>query len=204
VPTHLPVDDPNPWVQSSTHDVYENPWLRVSHDEVIRPDGKPGIYGVVHYANRAVAIVPIHDDDTTWLVGQYRYTVDCYSWEVPEGGVPFDEDLVEGARRELLEETGVTAEHVEHLGMFHLSNSTTDEVAHVLVAWGLSEGQPDPEGTEQLRQVRMPFTEVMDRVVDGTITDSLSVLALFRVDRWRRERQATAESHVATKRGAGA
>jgi 8-oxo-dGTP pyrophosphatase MutT (NUDIX family) len=193
LPHDLPHDEANPWRQLATQTVYSNPWITVTHDEVLRPDGNPGIYGVVHYANRAVAIVPIADDDTTWLVGQYRYTVDRYSWEVPEGGVPFDEDLAVGARRELQEETGLTALDVEHLGVFNLSNSTTDEEAHVFVAWGLTEGEANPEGTEQLRQVRVPFTNVMERVHDGTITDSLSVLALIRVEEWRARRLKAVE-----------
>ncbi len=188
-PVALPPDEPNPWRTTATRPVYENAWISVRHDEVVRPDGQPGIYGVVHFRSRAVAVVPIHDDGTTWLVGQYRYTLDRYSWEVPEGGVPFDEDLVDGARRELAEEVGLTATHLEVLGgEVHLSNSVSDEVGHVLVATGLTEGDAAPEGTEQLRQIRLPLDDAVRLADEGRVTDALAIVALHRAAAWWRER----------------
>jgi 8-oxo-dGTP pyrophosphatase MutT (NUDIX family) len=164
---------------------YENAWISVRHDEVLRPDGEPGIYGVVQFRNRAMAIVPIHDDGSTWLVGQYRYTIDQYSWEVPEGGVPHGENLEVGARRELEEEVGLVADRVFAVGgPLHLSNSVSDEVAHVMIAVGLREGPPRPEGTEQLRQVRLPLARVVELVDEGVITDALSVVAVQRASQW--------------------
>jgi 8-oxo-dGTP pyrophosphatase MutT (NUDIX family) len=179
------MDQSNPWQTVSSRVSYENPWIRVDHREVIRPDGQPGIYGVVHFRNRATAIVPLADNDDTWLVGQYRYATDCYSWEVPEGGVPVDEDLIEGSRRELREETGLIAQSVQHITRCYLSNSVTDEEAFVLVATELTEGPSDPEGTEQLALRRLPFNDALAMVDSGEITDGFSVIALYAVQRWR-------------------
>ncbi len=189
-------DERNPWVTVSTDVAYSNSWITVHHHEVIRPDGNPGVYGLVHYKNRAVAIVPIDENGDTWLVGQYRYTTNSYSWEVPEGGVPFDEDLEDGALRELKEETGLSATNLIHLGSFYLSNSVTDEIGHVLVATGLSQGEPDPDGTEQLVVRKVSLKTALDMVDDGTIHDGFAVTALLKVDRWMRTN--TAYGHSAT------
>ena len=108
---------------------YRNPWLTVWHDEVTRPDGEPGIYGVVHFRNTAVGVVAIDDQDRVALVGQHRYAFDTYHWEIPEGGSPLEEDSLEGARRELLEETGLSARSWREIGRWELSNSDTDEAA---------------------------------------------------------------------------
>src|SRR5215831_16951352 len=117
----------NPWTRRSRRVAYDNPWIAVYHDEVLRPDGQPGIYGVVHYKNRAVGVIALDDRDRVLLVGQYRYTVDGYSWEIPEGGAPFDEDPLEAAQRELQEETGYSAAQWQEVLRAHLSNSITDE-----------------------------------------------------------------------------
>ena len=184
----------SPWITNGTRQIYDNPWISVREDAVTQPDGQPGIYGVVHFLNRAIAIVPIDSDGFTWLVGQFRYTLDSYSWEVPEGGVPIDEDLEQGARRELAEEVGVTAAHCQYLGQFHLSNSVSDEQAHVFVAWDLTAGQPQPEGTEQLEQMRLSLDDAVGMADRGEITDILSVVALARAQRWWNQRLASASS----------
>jgi 8-oxo-dGTP pyrophosphatase MutT (NUDIX family) len=175
----------NPWTTTSSHVVYENAWISVEHREVIRPDGKPGVYGVVHFRNRAAAIVPIDENGYTWLVGQFRYTTGSYSWEVPEGGVPFDEDLLAGAARELREETGITAERVIEVNRCFLSNSVTDERAYVFVATGLSFGEAEPEGTEDLQVRKVHFSEAIDMVDSGEIDDVFSIVALLTVERWQ-------------------
>ena len=169
----------NPWKTLSTRDVYENPWIHVRHDEVIRPDGQPGIYGVVHYKNKAIAVLPIDDEGYTYLVGQYRYTLDIYSWEIPEGGCPEGEEPLEAAKRELLEETGLTAEHWTQLGTAHLSNSVSDEGAILFLATGLTQGEAQPEGTEKLEVRRMEFAEALRMVMTGEITDSLAVMTIL-------------------------
>ena len=183
---HLPPDEADPWYFHDRHTKYQNAWITVTESAVTRPDGQPGIYGVVHYANRAVAVVPIDEHGCTWLVGQYRPTVGCYSWEVPEGGVPWGEDLEEGARRELLEETGLTAATLELVSHTKLSNSVTDEEGLVFVATGLSLGEATPEGTEQLRVLRMRIADVMELIDRGDITDGFTVIAMAAADRWRR------------------
>lgn len=157
---------------------YENPWIIVWHDEVNRPDGSPGIYGVVHFNSLAVGIVPIDDNDEVTLVGQYRYVLDAWSWEIPEGGVPFAEDPLQGARRELREETGLEASEWRELGRFHLSNSVSDEAAVAYLATGLTTGDAAPDETEALEIRRVPFNEAVAMTVDGRITDALSVLGL--------------------------
>jgi 8-oxo-dGTP pyrophosphatase MutT (NUDIX family) len=160
---------------------YENPWITVWHDEVTRPDGNPGIYGVVHFANRAVGVLAIDDEDRVVLVAQHRYTLDHDSWEIPEGGVPDDEEPVVGAQRELREETGLTATTWRELCWLELSNSVTDETAVVFVATGLTRGVADPEPTEALRVRSVPFGEALAMTLDGRILDALSVVAIQRL-----------------------
>jgi 8-oxo-dGTP pyrophosphatase MutT (NUDIX family) len=170
----------NPWTTHSSRCVYENPWIRVEEREVTNPSGNPGIYGVVGFKNRAVGVVPVDEAGNTWLVGQYRYTLDEYSWEIPEGGCPAGESPLEAARRELLEETGlVAAEYRLLLDDIALSNSVSDERATIYVATGLSQGEPCPEETEQLELRRVPLAEAVAMVRRGEITDSISVIALL-------------------------
>jgi 8-oxo-dGTP pyrophosphatase MutT (NUDIX family) len=171
----------NPWKRLSRRQVYENPWIRLDEDQVIRPDGKPGIYGVVHFKNRAVGVVPLDDNNRILLVGQFRYTLDVYSWEIPEGGVPLDEDPLSGAQRELLEETGFTAKTWRELGRAHLSNSVSDEEAIYFLAQDLHSGTPHPEGTEQLKVRWVPFQQALDMIARGEITDALSIIAIQRI-----------------------
>lgn len=171
--------------------VYDNPWLTLWHDEVTRPDGSPGIYGVVHFANLAVGVVAIDAEDRVVLVGQHRYTLDEDSWEIPEGGVPRTEDPLDGARRELREETGVEAATWHELVRVDLSNSVTDERAILYLATDLTHGAADPEPTEALDIRWLPFDEVLAMTLDGRITDALAVIAILRVA-LERQRATTA------------
>jgi ADP-ribose pyrophosphatase len=172
----------SPWMRHSRRVAYENPWVTVWHDEVTRPDGEPGIYGVVHFASLAVGVVALDDADQVVLVGQHRYTLDAWSWEIPEGGVPFDEDPLEGARRELQEETGIRAASWTELARVHLSNSVSDEAAVLYLATGLTDGTATPDGTEHGMEVRrVPFPEALAMTLDARITDALSVIGLQRV-----------------------
>jgi len=171
----------NPWQTLTERTAYENPWIRVSHREVINPAGGAGIYGVVHFKNTAIGIVPVDEEGYTWLVGQYRYTLGRYSWEIPEGGGPIGTSTLESAQRELLEETGITAARWTPLLEMHLSNSVTDEYGVAYLAQDLSFGEAEPEDTEQLHVRRIPLREAVDMVMDGRITDALSMVALLKV-----------------------
>ena len=172
---------PSRWRRHARSTVYENPWLTVWHDEVTRPDGEPGIYGVIHYANLAVGVVAIDAEDRVALVGQHRYTLDAYSWEIPEGGVPPDEDPQTGAARELREETGLVAGEWREISRLHLSNSVSDELAVHFLATDLTPGPPSPDGTEDLAVRWVPFDEALAMALDGRITDAMSVAALLQV-----------------------
>ncbi|MCB9278711.1 MAG: NUDIX hydrolase [Lewinellaceae bacterium] len=174
-------DYKNPWQTVSIERIYDNPWIAVSHRDVINPSGNKGIYGVVHFKNLAIGIVPLDEEGNTWLVGQYRYTIDQYSWEIPEGGCPLGTDPLASAQRELLEETGITAGKWEKILDFHTSNSVTDEAGMVFLARELSFGPSQPEETEKLEVRKLPFSEAVKMVESGEITDSLSIMALLRV-----------------------
>ena len=169
------------FVRHSRRVAYENAWITVWHDEVSRPDGSPGIYGVVHFGNLAAGVVALDDDDRIMLVGQHRYTLDRESWEIPEGGVPPTETALEGIQRELREETGLEAREWRELGRLDLSNSVTDEEAALFVARGLVQGEATPEPTEALTVRWVPFDEAVAMTRDGRITDAISVAAILRV-----------------------
>jgi ADP-ribose pyrophosphatase len=156
------------------------PWIAVTESRVIHPSGAAGIYGTVHFKNRAVGVIPYEAGDI-WLVGQHRFPLRAYSWEIPEGGVPFDEDLEQGARRELAEETGLVALRLDLIVRMHLSNSVSDEFGVVYLARELTPGRAAPEETETLAVRRIPLSEAYRMVEEGTITDSLSVAGILRL-----------------------
>ena len=169
-----------PWQRRSRETAYANPWIEVWHDEVVRPDGGAGIYGVVHFRSAAVAIVAVGDDGRLLLVGQHRYSLDEYSWEVPEGGVPAGEDLLDGARRELREETGFEADGWRLACRLSISNSVTDERGAILVARGLRPGYASPDATEDLALRWATLDEVLDEIDRGAIHDLLTIAAVSR------------------------
>ncbi len=175
-----PPDPPDPWITIESRPVYENPWISVREDRVIRPDGQPGIYGVVHFKSRAVGVLPVEADGSVWLVGQHRYPLGAYSWEIPEGGGPEGETPEDSARRELREETGLIAGRLEFLGLSHLSNSVSDEAAYLFRATDLTPGRAEPEGTESLLVRRFDWPDAWAMVRDGRITDSMSLIVLLR------------------------
>ena len=170
----------NPWKKLSSRQIYKNEWIRLREDEVITPTGSKGIYGVVE-TKPAIGIVPLTEDLHTYLVGQYRYTLDEYSWEIPEGGGKEGEDTLAGAKRELLEETGLSAERWTFLDTFYTSNSVTNEVAYVYLAQGLKQGAAQPDHTEELIVKQVPFLKAWDMVLKGEIKDALAIIGLMRV-----------------------
>jgi 8-oxo-dGTP pyrophosphatase MutT (NUDIX family) len=170
-----------PWTRHARRVAYENPWIVVWHDDVTRPDGGPGIYGVVHFRNAASGVVVLDDSDRLLLVGQHRYALDAYSWEIPEGGVAPNEDPLDGIQRELREETGVSAREWRQIATYALSNSITDEVGLLWLATGLSDGEAAPDPTEDLAVRWVPFDEALAMTVDGRITDAVSIIGIQRV-----------------------
>jgi 8-oxo-dGTP pyrophosphatase MutT (NUDIX family) len=173
----------NPWKTLSTRIVYDNPWIRVREDQVLRPDGQPGIYGVVHYKNLAIGVVAIDAEEYIHLVGQHRYPFNKYSWEIPEGGCGEGEDPLAAAQRELLEETGLQAREWKLLGEADLSNSVSDERAFWFLATGLEQDEATPDGTEVLERRRVPLGEALRMIDNGEITDALSIIALLHYSR---------------------
>ena len=171
----------NPWQIQAERAIYDNQWIQLTEFDVINPSGGPGIYGKVHFKNLAIGIVPLDEQMNTYLVGQYRFTLNRYSWEIPEGGGPLTIDPLESARRELLEETGLTADRWEKILDLDLSNSVTDETGYIYLARDLKEGMAQPEETEDLMVRKMPFSDAIRMVEEGKVTDSMSVAALLKV-----------------------
>lgn len=169
-----------PWGIKSSQQIYENPWIALTHHDVKRPDGELGVYGTIHFKNHAIGILPLDDEGNTWLVGQHRFPLDLYSWEIPEGGGPHGIDLLDSAKRELKEETGIVALRWTPLLKMHLSNSVTDEQSISYLAQGLSFEAATPEGTEELTVRKLPFEEVYQMVARGEITDALAVATILR------------------------
>jgi 8-oxo-dGTP pyrophosphatase MutT (NUDIX family) len=169
-----------PQAHPSRATVYANPWIDVLHDEVDRPDGSPGIYGVVHFHSRAVGVVAVGDDGRLLLVGQHRYSLDEYSWEIPEGGVGPDEELLDGARRELREETGYEAADWRRLFRMSVSNSMTDERGAIFLATGLRAGVAEPDATEDLALRWATPDEVLAAIDTGEIHDLMTIAGVFR------------------------
>ena len=179
----MAMEERGPWKTVSIEERYATPWIAVSHHEVIDPSGAPGIYGVIHFKNLAVGVIPLDEDLNTWIVGQYRYPIQAYSWEIPEGGGRRDLPPVESAKRELREEVGIVAGTWTEVLRMDLSNSASDEEAVIFVAQDLSFHEPEPDHNEELAMRKVPFRELFDRVMSGDLRDSLTVAAVLKVQR---------------------
>lgn len=171
----------NPWQIVSEKNIYDNPWIGLTEYEVINPSGNPGIYGKIRFKNLAIGVFPLDEEMNTYLVGQYRFPLEQYSWEMPEGGGIIGVDPLDSAKRELLEETGLKATKWTELQRMHLSNSVSDELSIIYLAQNLEQFEPEPEDTEQLVIKKVPFTEVYRMVCDGEITDSMTVAAVLKI-----------------------
>ena len=178
--TKLPTT-PNPWKPQSSKNIFENPWFALHEDEVINPGGGLSHYGKINFKNIAIGIIPLDENNHTWLVGQYRYVPDCYSWEIPMGGGPLNIDPLESAKRELKEETGLSAKNWQLLMKLHTSNSVTDEYGLIYVARDLNQGETEFEETEDLLIQKLSLNEAVERVLTGEITDAISVAGLLRL-----------------------
>jgi 8-oxo-dGTP pyrophosphatase MutT (NUDIX family) len=173
----------NPWKIKSSQLVYDNQWISLEEFQVITPSGTEGIYGQVHFKNIAIGIIPLDQQQNTWLVGQYRFPLKEYSWEIPMGGGLIGIDILESAKRELKEETGLIAKKWTDIMKIHTSNSVTDEVGHVFLAEELTEGNTEFDETEDLKVIKIPLEEAIAMVMNGKITDSISVAGLLKLEK---------------------
>lgn len=186
---NLPKPTENPWQILQSKDIYENPWIKVREDKVINPSGNEGIYGTISFKNKAIGIIPIDENGFTWLVGQYRYPLNEYSWEIPMGGgkvifpsqKSFEEQILEAAQRELSEETGIVAKKWTKIARIHTSNSVTDEEGFVFVAENLTFGSNAPEETEELLIKKVHLSMALHWVLTGEITDAISMIGILKV-----------------------
>ncbi len=170
-----------PWTTLKEEVRYETQWIAVSHHDILDPSARQGIYGVVHFKNLAIGIIPLDDELNTWIVGQYRYPIQAYSWEIPEGGGKRDIPPLESAKRELREEAGIEALRWNEILRMDLSNSASDEHAIIFVAQGLTFHPPQPDHDEELELKKIPFEELYRMVMRGEVLDSLTVAAVMKV-----------------------
>jgi 8-oxo-dGTP pyrophosphatase MutT (NUDIX family) len=173
----------NPWKTVASKIVYENPWIKVREDKVINPSGGDGIYGVVSFKNIAIGIIPVDEEGYTYLVGQYRYPLNEYSWEIPEGGGAIGVDVLDSAKRELKEETGFTAKKWTNISRIHTSNSVTSEEGFIFLAEGLTAGESELEETEDIIVKKVKLKEAAEMVMNNQITDSLSIAGILKAAR---------------------
>lgn len=176
-------EEHNPWKILDSEVKYENNWIQVVHQNVLNPSGGKGIYGTVNFKSIAVGVVPIDKDGNTWLVGQYRFPLNEYSWEIPEGGCPNGEEVLDTAKRELKEETGLIAQNWSLISKLHTSNSVCNEVAYIFLAEEITQSESQPEDTEQLQVKKVSLVEALEMVLADKITDSMSVAGILKVAR---------------------
>ena len=171
----------NPWQILGSKEKYDNNWINVTEFDVINPGGGKGIYGKVHFKNIALGIVALDEEMNLYLVGQYRFTIDKYSWEIPEGGGHLNIDPLESAKRELLEETGLKAKKWSLIQNMHLSNCVSDEYSYTYLATELEQYTAMPEESEKLEVKKVSLDESFQMIERGEITDSMTIAALLKI-----------------------
>lgn len=171
---------PNNWKKLSGRIAYDNPWVQIDEHMVKTPAGTDGIYGIVHFKTNAIAIIPLDEEVNTWIVGQWRYPLGSFEWEVPEGGCPLGTLPEATALRELKEETGLEAGSLQLILEMQLSNSTTNEVSYTYIARDLKMTEAEPEETEDLHIRKLPFQELYEMTMRGEIRDGLSVASILK------------------------
>lgn len=174
-------EEHNPWTIVNQKDIYDNPWISLTEYDVVNPGGGKGIYGKIHFKNIAIGVMALDEKGNAYLVGQFRFPLNQYSWEIPEGGGPVGQDPLLSAKRELEEETGLVAESWQLIQEMHLSNSVTDEYCMIYLAQHLQQRQANPEETEQLSVRKMHFSGLYNLVQEGKITDAITVAAVLKV-----------------------
>lgn len=179
----MEIQPPNPWKKQKEKMIYDNPWIKVQEDLVINPGGRESHYSTVHFKNYAIGVIPLDHQMNTWLVGQWRYPLNEYSWEIPMGGGPLSQEILTSAQRELKEETGLSAGKWTEILRIHTSNSVTDELGMVFLAEDLEEGIPEFEETEELEIRKIPFYQALDMTMEGAITDSISIAGILKLGR---------------------
>jgi 8-oxo-dGTP pyrophosphatase MutT (NUDIX family) len=180
------MESKNPWKKIDSRVVYKNDWITVREDNVIRPDGGKGIYGVVE-TRIATGVVAVTESNEIYLVGQFRYPMNEYTWEIIEGGAEIGESPLVAAKRELEEEAGLIASSWEELGgEIHLSNCHSSEVGKLYLAKGLVETEKNPDNTEVLQIRKIPFTSCLGMLDRGEIKDGLSLIGILRYERFLR------------------
>ncbi len=184
--THSPIF-PRPeflWQLGKPQTKYENPWMRVDEIPAIDPSGQDASYGLIHFKNLAVGVVP-YQDGYIWLVGQSRVSSRSYTWEIPAGGDPTREDPLGTAHRELREETGFTAGRMDQILKMELSNSITDEICLVYVATDLTAGEAELESSEDISLMKISLDNALKAIEAGEIRHALGIAAIFKLDRMR-------------------
>jgi 8-oxo-dGTP pyrophosphatase MutT (NUDIX family) len=174
-------ENKNPFKKIEEKIVYENKWITVKHADIITPKNTNGIYGTVHFKNYAIGIIPIDKNGYTYLVGQYRFALENYSWEIPEGGGPLNEDILNSAKRELQEEVGFFAQKWTKIAELNTSNSVTDEVGIIFVAQDLEQTNTAHEETEELQIKKIHLSDAIDWALNGKIKDAIALIGLLKL-----------------------
>jgi len=180
-------DRPPPWRDAGSTTLFENPWMRLTRHDATAPTGHKADYVVMRPQNMSVGVLPLHADGTVTLVGQQRFALMNWSWEMPEGGAPFSEDPLEGARRELAEEAGLAAAQWRLAYRAEMTNSITDERAMAWLAWDFTEVPIAPDETEIIRVARVPFGDLLREIGRGSIRDMFTLATALRAYHMARE-----------------